>query len=595
MPDRAEVANLNKRLGAILRKLTSTFIAVLLSLSVATPANSEATRWMATQKTLATYSGSTTGLSSLQKSQIRATLDKAPDAEKFICTGIRYYDQPMSVNIMVRKRAKEACAYAKQLRPELSTWFQNKPTKARSYAGKVLLTVKSPIDSGTTTAPADSTYTNPSVASDPISLCKLEEVSWARRNYPREHTNVWTGFPDLKPKTTRSGVVKWALIPIDFPDLEGEQNFRSRVDDQMELLSDWFESVSGGRLKVEWVVADDWVTLPDETSAYMIPSSVNLNDAANGPKLFVDAMDSADPEFDFTGIQTVNFILPKGQSFLSESSQGFPWDESVMNYSSDEGKIDSFSIPGTFFDLPGKTYWSYWAHEFGHAIGLPHVGASRGELPPFNPWDIMGGQDGPSKELSGWLRFLTDWLDSDQVYCKDATKIDDLEISLVPLSDDKSGTKFVVVPLSATKALLVESRRETEFSCKTSPSRDGVLVYTYDATLGHNEDFLLPVSPDNRPNQSDECNSHGGRVTPPNPDVLLRTGDTVIVDGVQVEVLRHGTVDRVKITKTAGFSTVTSQNDFATNSSQLIGTYITNSRRESANQHCNCCGCTPID
>ena len=50
----------------------------------------------------------------------------------------------MSVNIMVRKRAKEACAYAKQLNPELSTWFQNKPTKARNYAGKVLLTVKSP-------------------------------------------------------------------------------------------------------------------------------------------------------------------------------------------------------------------------------------------------------------------------------------------------------------------------------------------------------------------------------------------------------------------------------------------------------------------
>jgi hypothetical protein len=50
----------------------------------------------------------------------------------------------MSVNIMVRKRAKAACEYAKQLNPSLSTWYQNKPTQARSYAGKVLLTVKSP-------------------------------------------------------------------------------------------------------------------------------------------------------------------------------------------------------------------------------------------------------------------------------------------------------------------------------------------------------------------------------------------------------------------------------------------------------------------
>lgn len=127
-----------------MRKLTATFIAVLLSLGFATPAESDSTKWTAYQKTLATYSGSNTSLSSLQKSQIRATLDKAPLAEKFICTGIRYYDQPMSINIMVRKRAKEACEYAKQLKPSLSTWYQNKPTKARSYAGKVLLTVKSP-------------------------------------------------------------------------------------------------------------------------------------------------------------------------------------------------------------------------------------------------------------------------------------------------------------------------------------------------------------------------------------------------------------------------------------------------------------------
>tara|TARA_B110000259_G_scaffold186506_1_gene237893 strand:- start:1981 stop:3201 length:1221 start_codon:yes stop_codon:yes gene_type:complete len=96
------------------------------------------------QKTLATFSSSATTLTAQQKSQVKATVEANPTAEKFICTGIRYYDQPMSVNITVRKRAKAACEYAKQLNPALSTWFQNKPTQARSYAGKVLLTVKSP-------------------------------------------------------------------------------------------------------------------------------------------------------------------------------------------------------------------------------------------------------------------------------------------------------------------------------------------------------------------------------------------------------------------------------------------------------------------
>ena len=94
------------------------------------------------QRTLQAFARNSTTLTTQQRAQVKAAVDANPRAEKFICTGIRYFDQPMSVNIMVRKRAKAACEYAKTLNPALSTWFQNKPTKARSYAGKVLLTIK---------------------------------------------------------------------------------------------------------------------------------------------------------------------------------------------------------------------------------------------------------------------------------------------------------------------------------------------------------------------------------------------------------------------------------------------------------------------
>lgn len=96
------------------------------------------------QKTLSAFSGSTTTLTTQQRAQVKAAVDANPSAEKFICTGIRFESAPMSENIVVRKRAKAACDYAKTLNPALSTFFQNKPTKARSFAGKVLLTVKSP-------------------------------------------------------------------------------------------------------------------------------------------------------------------------------------------------------------------------------------------------------------------------------------------------------------------------------------------------------------------------------------------------------------------------------------------------------------------
>lgn len=94
------------------------------------------------QKTLTSFSASSTTLSSRQKSEIESLVEQHPEAEKFICTGIRFESAPVSQNLVVRKRAKAACDYAKQLNPRLSTWFQNKPTKARGYAGKVLLTLK---------------------------------------------------------------------------------------------------------------------------------------------------------------------------------------------------------------------------------------------------------------------------------------------------------------------------------------------------------------------------------------------------------------------------------------------------------------------
>ena len=127
-----------------MKKFLALTVSVFFVASLTVPAHSASSKWTVYQKTLAAFSSSATTLTSQQKSQVKAAVEANPNAEKFICTGIRYYSQPMSINIMVRKRAKAACEYAKELNPNLSTWYQNKPTQARSYAGKVLLTIKSP-------------------------------------------------------------------------------------------------------------------------------------------------------------------------------------------------------------------------------------------------------------------------------------------------------------------------------------------------------------------------------------------------------------------------------------------------------------------
>jgi M6 family metalloprotease-like protein len=405
-----------------------------------------------------------------------------------------------------------------------------------------------PTPTATSVQKTTDVYSGPSELSDKIDNCKIKEVNL---NGPRNgragpegaQISLPSGFPVVKPATQHVGTVKWALIPIEFPDLKGESSFRSRVDSQMELLTEWFFTVSEGKFKVDWSIHNDWVTLPKPSSQYAISNSVNLGDSVVGQALFRDAMASADPIFNFTNIQYVIFLLPKGQSFLKETSQGFPWDQLVIDTNTNEGKVSGFAIPGVFMDQPNKDYWGYWAHEFGHAISLPHIGQSRPPAAMFTGYDLMSSQDGPTRELSGWLRFGAQWLPDERVYCKESKAINMLEVTLVPLNSGEKGFKLVVIPLSSTKALVIESRRDTKFSCQMNPGQNGALAYIYDAALSHGEDFLIPVAPAGRPAVRSPCPA------PPMIDSVLRTGDKISLDGYVIENLLSGNFDKIRISK----------------------------------------------
>jgi hypothetical protein len=94
------------------------------------------------QKNLATFKNGSKALTAIQRASIKALVEDYDSADKFICTGIRRDGGSRAENLMVRMRAKAACDYAKQLNPELSTWYQSKATKAPSYVGRVLLVAR---------------------------------------------------------------------------------------------------------------------------------------------------------------------------------------------------------------------------------------------------------------------------------------------------------------------------------------------------------------------------------------------------------------------------------------------------------------------
>jgi M6 family metalloprotease-like protein len=316
-------------------------------------------------------------------------------------------------------------------------------------------------------------------------------------------------------------------VPIDFTDLKGESNWRTKVDEQMKLLTEYYETVSYGKLKIQWKVYENWITLPGVQSKY----KVNLSgDYISTELLWKDAIETIDPKIDFTGVQVVNFILPKDQTAVIETAQGFPWTGDINKYNSTEGKISQFSTLGIFMQDPQRTYWSYWAHEYGHTLGMPHISGSRASA-AFHQYEIMGSQDA-RRELSGWNRFIvTKWLEDKSVYCKDKTNVKSELVYLSKLNSIEEGTKLMVIPISSSKALIAESRVSTKFSGTYSITgrTDGVFVYIYDATLGHNKEYLsLPSM---------------------TADPILIAGESITYEGVTIWVLETGNQDKILITR----------------------------------------------
>jgi len=379
-------------------------------------------------------------------------------------------------------------------------------------------------------------YSPPSLPSENISLCKIKNAS---ADGPK------SGFPASTPLYKGTGVVKWALVPLDFSDLPGEANFVERVQKEMEFASDWADNTSEGQLKIEWMVHKNWIRLPGLSRDYAIPKSDNnWNKSPAQHSVWQRAIAESDKFIDFTGIQAVQFILPSGQSIIEygvKSNIGF---EVVRNYVTGEGtRIDLFSIPSTFNEElnSGRNYWSWWMYHYVGGLGVPKYGGSTAT--PLHSYLIQGSTEG-ERDLSGWMRFVIGWMPETRVYCRTAEKFSTLDITLVPLTDNKSqGIKLAVIPLSATKALVLESRRVTKFACTTDTERNGVLAYIYDSTLGHQEEYFTAISPSGRSIENYSC--YASRTQ----DFLLHQGDEVTYEGIKIEMVAHGDYDQVRITR----------------------------------------------
>lgn len=390
--------------------------------------------------------------------------------------------------------------------------------------------------------------------------CELREVSKVRKKY----NDSVSGFPRSNdPSKLPNGKYKISVVPVDWTDFAGEAGTIPELEAAIEKVDAWYSIYTRGKVSFEWDLHRDWVTLPDSSSNYAQSEALqNTNQWSDQNRNLVNkfwktALKVADPKVDFSDTDMVFFILPTQQEVVSEFNL---WPPGTGTFKTDEGSISRGFTPGSFHFRDGNEVWMFWIHEMLHYFKLPDlywvdqnsVKQSDFTLPgPIQDFDIMSNQSGATKSLNGWLMWLAGWSNDGELLCVTSENFKPSSYRIFPNHLAGTSLKSVILKLSETSAVVIESRRKTEFDApRLSRSREGVFVYHVNTKLGHGEGPLTVLAPAGRKLINLQAEQQSFIAL----DAMLYEGNSIDIAGYHITVNKADAFgDTVSISKISDF------------------------------------------
>lgn len=417
-------------------------------------------------------------------------------------------------------------------------------------------------------------------------LCKFEDQS--EEFLTREERNLpfwmFDYFPNMQEEPTflpSLGKLEVALVYVDWADKRGTPTDRNYYLGEAQLMSDWFDVVSQGKLQINWRVSDEWSTLAGSWRDYYANNGyLGPSDEERAPFeqwLLDEAVIASDDSFDYSNIDYVVFAMPLSGS-MGEGDEEFG--EVVMNYGtegmafdvhpgslratvvkSEERFIGNWVISGTAFqDQEGFTpAWTHWAHELGHMFGLRSHAPMPGEngdsqvfANPMSATSLFAHSWHPVRAVSTWHAWILGWIDDSQVKCVDADVISDETFAINNFRLADGETKAVILRTGETTGLVIESREWDEYlDAPTKKAKngfyDGVLMYYIDSSRVISDESLIPLMPHGFDQVWDDD-------MPPwaisSSDFMFQEGESGYYGDLKIEVLSmQDGVDYVQVTR----------------------------------------------
>lgn len=352
-----------------------------------------------------------------------------------------------------------------------TTWLL---TCTKTSRGPVWKRTPLPLDYGVQVTPAAQLL--------PSEACAIEDVSMDGETW-RSSSGVnrpaWT-----LPVT---GPLKMLVLPVGFPDALFGSTDLSYVKGGYEYVDEFFTQASYGRsgLDVTFAPREKWVSLPTTAVSWNLDPGPygegNSTMSVDTWGLVRTALDAADESLRLGDYPVVAVVTPvSGVMKLANRTEAMP----AFMYTTASGAL----VRGATFATANVSKESV-AHELGHSwLGLedfygpiPRLGQVLDPEYPdgwFPRWDLMSD----NTNMGAWTRILTGWLPWQRVRC--ASRTTPSTHALYSLESGGAGPRAVVVPISASRALVVEARATSRYTASYSKGPT-VVVYEVDTVNNH--------------------------------------------------------------------------------------------------------------
>ena len=349
------------------------------------------------------------------------------------------------------------------------------------------------------------------------------------------------GFPLNQTGSKASGIINLGLVAADFPNFQGKATELAKLSAQITEFNNWLSFQSGGRLVANWQFPNQWLRLPKNAADYGV---VGFNPLSHNA-INSDIINASDPYISYANMDELFVYFP--DSLTDSEPNRNPFDGVLSqiggtNVATSEGLLKHLKGSGTVSKQKqyglAPTLWALWAHDLLHTIGVEG----------HNPVEsfTLESEDFLNQVVSAWNQYLLGWLSDSQIACIELSTLNGNEVDIVPLQESKSGYRIAIVPLSQTRAIVVESHRAVGYAKDLGAS--GVLVYLMDTKnvppYSERQNTGLIGSRFIDPDKV--VSGSRARVGKGQKSAIMLPGESASFQGISIDYIQSGTLDKIR-------------------------------------------------